>query len=518
MPEICLEECCCCEGATSGGPSAACDLATFVLVTDLVGQLAAAGRLAGAYSLKMDLTRLDALSHATAQQAVIKMLRDPAVAGHVEEVELAPGVRLPVRGLLSGAVQRIAFPRRPPSAGALPAAPYGLVVAALVEMTRRLVEVDLRSVDLGPASSEKVAAAALGDRHRGTLRSLNGVALLPEEEAAAARELVARGLMDTGAFVVAARRVTSRLEHLDLANSHLGPEAVAAVLGALIAARPRLRRLGLARNTLGEAGTRKLAHFLRVDGDLSELSLVAAAFPQSTTPAMEALVLAMQANTTLVTADFRHARLPARVVKALVRTFHEKRPTSPMRLAAKTAFLASLQARALLGALPQDALRLVFAFSRHRRRLILADSGVEALGDLFPTHSPAARDIIDRFEAGTLDVFREDHLDEINPTFATLDMEDRRAITRAYWQLRRHLQHARDENQLARERARARRHDADDDDGEDEIVIDEAMLADFYDELIMEMDNGARNHGDEDTDLDDDDDFPEDSDDSIEED
>ena len=149
---------------------------------------------------------------------------------------------------------------------------------------------------------------------------------------------------------------------------------------------------------------------------------------------MEQLALAFEANGALVSLDARDARVPAKVAHALRRTL-EKRPTAPLPLASKLAFLVGLRGSGG-PQIDEDSLRLVFGFARSPRTLRLDARAVDALADLFPLASPEARDLVDKMESGDFDIANEDDLAEINGVLARLDEADQRSVTRSYWVLR----------------------------------------------------------------------------------
>ena len=232
-------------------------------------------------------------------------------------------------------------------------------------------------------------------------------------------------------------RGTAALEALDLRNCGLGPVGVAAVFHGLGARRraggagPRVLDLGL--NDLGELGVASLAAYLRADARLERLSLRAASLPRSTTAAMEQLALAFEANGALVSLDARDARVPAKVAHALRRTL-EKRPTAPLPLASKLAFLVGLRGSGG-PQIDEDSLRLVFGFARSPRTLRLDARAVDALADLFPLASPEARDLVDKMESGDFDIANEDDLAEINGVLARLDEADPQGVSNCARQL-----------------------------------------------------------------------------------
>jgi hypothetical protein len=250
--------------------------------------------------------------------------------------------------------------------------------------TTSLAEVDFSNHDFGGATKLVTSSVhALADR--GCLKKYNSVDLWPSSEMTTL-SLQGHPVMPHGISVMASFTIPNGgagLAELNVSNCCMDAESLGTLLSAILKKRT-LTSLDVSDQSLGRAGVKELAVFLRVDKKLQVLRARRINPPSTGDGEMFEFARALETNVTLATLDLRGNILAANIRERLKRTMEEKRSVVPLALDLKYTFLlcnrrlprhlqlpevGCAEISALISA--GSALVVIFQFSGRPRELLL---------------------------------------------------------------------------------------------------------------------------------------------------
>jgi len=370
--------------------------------------------------LNISLDQLPLFCQQRAQQAIVPFV--PLL----DDLRLGPSLHLPLAQLRAGSLSSLSL-----SVGGSDRS-YGLVLAAAIDITRGLTELWCLGLDFGADTDQVVRAVQRSQ----CLQKLNGIlcgntSSTPDTPLSVVEP--SQRIMDIGAALLAARFSLASpdvisVTKINLSRTGLSPCGVATIVSSL-SSLPVLEILDLSNCDVGEYGVEKLATYLRHNRTLRTLRMVKANLPLSTSPGMQALGLALEANPTLVHLDLR-TRVPAKLADSLLRTFRSKQSECELPFDSKLAFLFA--ARCLDLSLNDLVIRNIFDFAKTKRKLILEKTVPFAISDRFRNLSSEARDLIDRMDHDDLNISRQADIEEINTILSELSDFDQSCVRRAY--------------------------------------------------------------------------------------